>query len=85
MENKARIKELVKKFEAEGKLDFDEMTLIIQEMQRAQLEVQELKRKDKETENFWKSYYNNQIESMAKRLQRRANRGVVTHGGKEND
>lgn len=74
MENKAKIKELVRKFETTGKLEFDEMTIIVQEMQRAQLEVQELKRKDKETESFWKNYYDNKIESIVKKYERKAKR-----------
>ena len=74
MENKKRIKELVKKFEENGSLEHDEMVLIVQEMQRAQLEVQELKRKEKDVEEFYENLYKSKMDKVIARMERKAKR-----------
>lgn len=68
MENKEKLKAIKSKFEAGLFLDIGEIHAIIEEMDRANLEVQELKRREKETEEFWKNFYQKKADKIGRRL-----------------
>jgi hypothetical protein len=68
LENKARIKEISKKFQKGEELTKEENDVAVEEMIRSNLEVQELKRKEKEIEEFWKGFYQKKADKIARRL-----------------
>lgn len=68
MENKVRIKEISKKFQKGEELTKEEYDVAVEEMVRSNLEVQELKRKEKETEDFWKNFYQKKADKISRRL-----------------